>query len=117
MRRPVLLPHLIVAALMVAAFLATQMRLDGDSRPRGDLEDLAALAARDDLNVLFVLVDTLRADHLGAYGYARPTSPRIDALAETGIRFEDHLAQSSWTKTSMSSIWTSLYPQHVGVLR
>ena len=86
-------------------------------RPVGTLEDIAALRERDDLNVMFILVDTLRADRLGAYGYDRETSPRIDALARSGIRFDSHLAQSSWTKCSMASLWTGLYPNRTGVLR
>ena len=117
MRRFILLPHFIAAALMIGVFVLTQLRLDGDRRPRGGAAELDALAGRSDLNVLFILIDTLRADHLGSYGYARPTSPRLDALAATGIRFEDHLSQSSWTKTSMASLWTSLYPARAGVLR
>lgn len=61
-------------------------------------------------NVLFVLVDTLRADHLGSYGYARPTSPQMDALAGAGALFERCIAQSSHTKPSTASILTSLHP-------
>ena len=79
--------------------------------------ELSALRARRDLNVLFVLVDTLRADRLGAYGYRRETSPRLDALAGRGVRFENVESQSSWTKTSMASLWTSRYPSQTGVLR
>ena len=69
------------------------------------------------MNLLFILVDTLRADRLGAYGYERDTSPRIDQLAADGIRFARHHSQSSWTKTSMASLWTSLYPARTQVLR
>ena len=75
------------------------------------------MAARDDVNVLFILLDTLRADRVSAYGYERETSPFLDYLAETGIRFDRHLAQSSWTKASMASLWTGLYPTHTGVTR
>ena len=63
------------------------------------------------------LVDTLRASHLRSYGYVRPTSPFLDALAAQGLRFARHLSQSSWTKCSMASLWTGLYPQHSGVTR
>jgi arylsulfatase A-like enzyme len=78
---------------------------------------IAALAERDDLNVLFFLVDTLRAHRLGSYGYERDTSPTIDYLGATGVRFARHLAQSSWTKCSMASLWTGLYPARTRVLR
>lgn len=88
-----------------------------DGRPLGQRADIAALGERDDLNVLFILIDTLRADRLGAYGYDRPTSPNLDALATSGVRFARHLSQSSWTKASMASLWTSLYPSRNRVLR
>ena len=90
---------------------------DGDPRPRGALEDLLALRERSDLNVLFILVDTLRADRMGAYGYERDTSPNLDALAASGIRFAQQISQSSWTKCSMASLWTGLYPIRTRVLR
>jgi arylsulfatase A-like enzyme len=69
------------------------------------------------VNLLFVLIDTLRADRLGSYGYARDTSPTLDRLAAGGVRFARHLAQSSWTKCSMASLWTGLYPSRTGVTR
>ena len=87
-----------------------------DNRPVGTLEDVANLATRDDLNVVFILIDTLRSDRLGSYGYERATSPVLDYFASTGLRFGAHRAQSSWTKTSMASLWTSLYPQRTDVL-
>ncbi|HEX2162377.1 MAG TPA: sulfatase, partial [Thermoanaerobaculia bacterium] len=56
-------------------------------------------------------VDTLRADHLGAYGYGRPTSPQVDALAADGVVFEAAVAQSSWTRPTVASLLTGLHPQ------
>ncbi|MDH3519842.1 MAG: sulfatase-like hydrolase/transferase [Myxococcales bacterium] len=102
---------------MLAVYLITQLEVRVDARPKGTREDIARLAQRTDLNVLFVLIDTLRADRLGAYGYERPTSPGIDYLAATGARFARQRAQSSWTKASMASLWTALYPARTGVLR
>jgi arylsulfatase A-like enzyme len=67
-------------------------------------------------NVVLVIVDALRPDHLGCYGYDRPTSPVIDALAERGILFETAIAPAPWTKTSFSSFLTSLYPFQHGVV-
>ncbi len=87
-----------------------------DTRPVGTLEDVAGLASRDDLNVVFVLIDTLRADRMGSYGYERDTTPVLDYFAAKGLRFGAHRAQSSWTKTSMASLWTGLYPQRTDVL-
>ncbi len=64
-------------------------------------------------NILLYLIDTLRADHLGLYGYPRPVSPQIDAFATEATVFDDAVAQSSWTRASMASIFTSLWPlQH-----
>jgi len=61
-------------------------------------------------NVVVLVVDTLRADRLSCYGYDRPTSPRLDALAERGCLFESAWAQAPWTRPSVASILTSLYP-------
>ncbi|MCK5056916.1 MAG: sulfatase [Candidatus Aminicenantes bacterium] len=65
-------------------------------------------------NVILIVVDTLRADHLGCYGYSRNTSPVIDRLANEGIIFKNMLAQSSWTRSSTASILTGLYPKNHG---
>lgn len=59
-------------------------------------------------NVLIYLVDTLRADHLGCYGYGRPVSPAIDGFAREAIRFESAVAQSSWTRPTVASVLTGL---------
>ncbi len=66
-------------------------------------------------NVIVYLVDTLRADHLGCYGYDRPVSPRIDAFARQAIRFRHTVAQSSWTRPSTCTILTGLLPRTHGV--
>jgi arylsulfatase len=107
----------------IACLAATYLWLDRsgeralDERwPAGSLADLARLRDRTDVNVLFILIDTLRSDRLSVYGYARETSPAIDWLAHRGIRFAHHLSQSSWTKTSMASMWTGLYPTRTGIL-
>lgn len=102
----------------MAAFVASLVRFpDRDPRPVGSGADIEGLAEREDVNVLFILVDTLRADRMSAYGYERQTSPALDDIAERGIRFDRHLAQSSWTKASMASLWTGLYPLRAGVTR
>ena len=106
------------AALVVVAYVATLVEIrPGDPRPPGSLDDIERLSERKDVNVLFILIDTLRADRLGAWGYERDTSPTIDWLAASGVRFARQLSQSSWTKCSMASLWTGLYPQRTGVLR
>jgi len=113
-------PWLVAAAAILAWMVFMSVDLVGDTldrRPLGSAEDIASLQDRDDLNVLFILIDTLRADRLGSYGHPRETSPTLDRLAGSGIRFARHLAQSSWTKASMASLWTSLYPPRAGVTR
>lgn len=67
----------------------------------------------------FVLVtaDTLRADHLGVYGYARDTSPALDALAREGVQFEQAAVQWPKTTPSFVSMLTSTYPRTNGVTR
>ncbi len=62
-------------------------------------------------NVLFITVDSLRADHLGVFGYPRDTSPAIDALAREGVLFTRAIAQATWTFGSVPSFVTSRYPQ------
>ena len=66
------------------------------------------------LNVLVIAIDTLRADHLGCYGYKRSTSPMIDALASRGVLVERAVSQAPWTLPSFASIFTSLYPSQHG---
>jgi arylsulfatase len=60
-------------------------------------------------NVLFVLIDTLRADHLGSYGNQRGLSPFLDELAAKGVVFSNAFAASSWTVPSIASLFTSHY--------
>lgn len=68
-------------------------------------------------DVVLVLVDTLRADHLGAYGYPHPTSPAIDALAGEGVLFERAISASTWTKPAVASLFTALQPTEHGIVR
>lgn len=61
-------------------------------------------------NVILILVDTLRSDHLNAYDYERPTAPNLQRMASEGALFRDCITQATWTKASVPSILTSLYP-------
>jgi len=67
-------------------------------------------------NVLLVLVDTTRADHLSCYGYPRPTSPTVDALAREGVLYERAISQASWTWPATASVLTARYPHAHGIL-
>mgnify|MGYP001394182203 CR=1 FL=1 len=106
-----------LAALLVVIAVASQIESVGEDAPSGTAVDLESLGDREDLNVIFILIDTLRADRLGAYGYERDTSPNMDALAARGIRFGQVESQSSWTKTSMASLMTARYPERTGIMR
>ncbi len=66
-----------------------------------------------DLNLLLVTIDTLRADHLSCYGYGRPTSPAIDALAAAGTLFENGWAHAPSTRYSMPAIATGRWPSAI----
>jgi len=61
-------------------------------------------------NIILICLDTLRADHLGCYGYHRDTSPNIDRFAEGAFLFEKAIAPSSWTLPSHASLFTGLHP-------
>lgn len=86
----------LVLSLMLLTFLGCS---NGQSRP----------------NVVLIIIDTLRADKLGSYGFPAKTSPELDSLANDGIRFERVLAQASWTRPSIGSMLTSQYPRTLGL--
>jgi arylsulfatase A-like enzyme len=67
-------------------------------------------------SIVLVTIDTLRPDHLEAYGGPRATSPRIAELARWGVRFDYALSQASWTLPAMTSLLTSLYPIEHGAI-
>lgn len=75
------------------------------------------VAVPDHPNVLLILADTLRADHLSCYGYHRQTSPNIDKFADECVLFEKALSNSPWTKTTVGSIMTSFYPHEHGAFK
>lgn len=67
-------------------------------------------------NVIFIEFADVRRDHLGCYGYARPTTPHLDALAKRGIRFEHVVTAAPWCVPGKNAIWTGLYPSAHGVV-
>ncbi len=87
-------------ALVAAALLA------GCDRP----------SSRPRPNVVLVSIDTLRPDRLAAYGHSRPTSPTLDRLARTGVRFANAYSTSSWTVPAIASLLTSALPIRHGVV-
>jgi arylsulfatase len=64
---------------------------------------------------VLILIDTLRADHLGVYGYERNTSPRIDALAEQGVVFDRAYSTTNWTRPAVASLHSSTMPSRHNV--
>ena len=66
-----------------------------------------------DLRLLLVTIDTLRADHVGAYGYQRPTTPNLDRLASEGTLFVNGWAHAPSTRYSMPAIATGRWPSAI----
>ncbi len=71
----------------------------------------------DQKNVLLIVVDSLRTDHLGCYGFERPTSPNIDKLAASGTLFIDFSTVVPSTLASFTTLFTSHYPKDHGAFR
>jgi len=62
-------------------------------------------------NVLWIVMDTVRADHLSCYGYKQATSPAVDKIAAEGLVFEKALSTAPWTLPSHASMFTGMYPR------
>ena len=73
--------------------------------------------AIDRPNVILIIIDTLRADHLSCYGYHRETSPSLDSLAASGTRWENCQAQAPWTLPATATIFTGLNAKQHGTGR
>jgi arylsulfatase len=107
-RKSVILILLAAVVFAVAATLASRrgpspmaVRSQWSSRP----------------NVVLIIIDTLRQDKLGSYGFPKATSPELDFMAERGVRFDRVIAQSSWTRPSIGSLLTSQYPRTLGIYK
>lgn len=102
---------LLVMCLLPSGFLVGRHLAAPDEDPAPDPTPSAAGRP----NILLVTVDTLRADHLGAYGYEEARTGSIDALAAGGLTFDQATVQSPWTFPSFASILTSRYPGELGL--
>ena len=89
-------------------FALAFLTLVAGCRSRGSESSVAAPSSRP--NVLLVTIDTLRADHVGSYGYHEASTPTIDALASRGVRFETAVAHAPLTGPSHASILTGQTP-------
>jgi arylsulfatase A-like enzyme len=72
-------------------------------------------ATRERPNVILIVIDTLRQDHLGSYGHTRRTSPRIDAFAAESMRYSRAYTQAPWTTPAIGSLLASQYPTTLGI--
>jgi len=97
-------------AVVVVLAVGACVHFFGPVRDEGPTVHAAADEGAARPNVLLFMVDTLRADGLACYGYEQPTSPEVDAFAADATLFEDCRATTSWTKPSVASLFTSLYP-------
>jgi arylsulfatase A-like enzyme len=77
---------------------------------------VSAFALRRLPNIVVIAIDSLRADHLGCYGYGRPTSPAIDALAEESVVFDQAFAAGIPTMPSFTTLYTGLHPYRHGIV-
>jgi arylsulfatase A-like enzyme len=66
-------------------------------------------------NVLLIVLDTVRADHLSLYGYPRPTTPNLERLARRGVRFDHARAAAPWTLASHATMFTGCWPHELGI--
>ena len=104
--------------MLYTAMLLTLLACTGSSMPETTSQEGSSGAdarpsAGAQPDIVLVVIDPLRADHLSCYGHDRPTSPNIDAIASSGLLFERAYAHSGWTLASFTSLFTGLLPhQH-----
>jgi len=101
-----------LAGLALGGLLAAGL---GCERPVPRAELASRLAGLERPHVVLIVVDTLRPDLTTAYGFERDTTPELVRWAQHGVLFEHALAQSSWTKISMASMLSSLWPGSHGL--
>jgi arylsulfatase A-like enzyme len=97
-------PGLLASVLVVAGFVV------GGDRLKEWREASRPLPPAEAPNVLLIVLDTVRADHLSLYGYERATSPSLERLARRGIRFDEARATAPWTLPSHASMLAGRWP-------
>ena len=68
------------------------------------------------MRLLYIDIDTLRADHLGCYGYPRDTSPNIDRIAQRGVRFDNYYCTDAPCQPSRTALFTGRFGIHTGLV-
>ena len=110
-RKPETPPHGVnatVAALVSVLLVAVAGYLILRGRSHGTPEERP-------FDVVVITLDTLRADRIGAYGYAGARTPTLDALARTGVRFDDATSVAPLTGPAHAALFTGMYPSRLGV--
>lgn len=98
----------IVLVAIVGVYVSGRLRRSGDGRS-------PATVGRP--NLVLIIIDALRADIMGCYGFQEEISPELDEIARKGVLFEKTVAQCSWTRPSIGSMITSLYPRTLGIYK
>jgi arylsulfatase A-like enzyme len=99
--------------LVALALLATLLVEGGLAWRRGQVEAALPEASPDSPNVLFIILDTVRARTLSLYGYDRKTTPNLERLGQRGVVFDRAIAPATWTVPSHGSMFTSLWPHEL----
>jgi arylsulfatase A-like enzyme len=81
----------------------------------GETPEIASRSSKP--NIALIIIDTLRADMLGAYGFSLPTSPELDSYSREGVRFSRVVAPNTWTRPSHGALLTSLHPRTLGLYK
>ena len=98
----------LAAAIAGGLYLSSRRFRSAEFTPGNPAVDALRQSVRD-ANIVILVLDATRADHLGCYGYPRETTPNIDRLAKSSVLFESHFSQSAETKSSTSCLLTSQY--------
>ncbi len=105
--------------LTLATVVALLLLVGGEGFVRLRERERGAVAlangAADQPNVLFLVLDTVRALSMSAYGYNRPTTPNLARLAREGVRFDRAIATAPWTLASHATLFTGMYPNETSV--
>jgi arylsulfatase A-like enzyme len=100
--------------LMLGMVILLATYVFGGDRLKQAREASRAMPPANSPNVLLIVLDTVRADHLSLYGYDRPTTPMLEQFARRGIRFDAARATAPWTLPSHASMFTGRWPHEVG---